>query len=242
MATIFSTTTAGNSTNVNNNDVTPTQLLGTKAFTLDGRGFRYCKAGAVALVPGLAYQGPASIANHTGIAVLGTPVVGEYTITVTLGATAVTEDQYAGGYMVVVSGTGAGDNYTIQSHPAADASATLTLTLADPLLAVLNGNVDLVANPYNGLILAPATITGKIAGIADYPVTAGQYGWVQCSGVANAYIDSSVGPGVVLTTGGGGDGHVVAYNAAGANSIIIGSTIKDASGGPTWGAVFLSLD
>ena len=60
---------------------------------------------------------------------------GDTSITVTLGATAATKDQYADGYIytndnTTTSDRGEGQIYRIASNPAADGSATLAVTLA----------------------------------------------------------------------------------------------------------------
>lgn len=173
--------------------------LGERVVTPDGRSFRYAKAGAVALVPGTLVQAPVEITNHQNL----TPAaaaVGATSLTVTLGATAATANQYAGGWVVVTVTPGQGYQYLISSHPAADASATLALQLADPIAVALttSSRVDLVLNPFNGVIINPTTATSAPVGVAISPITAGQFGWVQVGGVATILSDggSTVGTNV----------------------------------------------
>ena len=184
--------------------------LGARAVDGNGREFRYIKAGGVALVPGTllqssaedtAHQNLAPTANYTASTV--TPVT---SIQVTLGASAVTANQYQDGWVIVTTSTGAGYQYQISSHPAAEASATLVLNLADPLLANLasaSSKIDLVANTYSAVVINPTTATSAPIGAAVYPVAIGQYGWAQVKGPASVLADGAVtvGTGVVASNG-----------------------------------------
>ena len=74
--------------------------IGTKGLMPDGRVFRYSKA-AEAITAGLMCQNSLAIANHDMDLVTAAAAVGASTITVTLGGTAVTADQYKGGTIYV---------------------------------------------------------------------------------------------------------------------------------------------
>lgn len=161
-------------------------VLGDRAMTNDGRAFRYVKAGAVALVPGNVIQGPAVVANHVNLTPTAVSAVGATTVTVTLGATAATLDQYANGYLVVEIGTtGAGQTLKIKGHPAANASATLLITLEDPFYVATSGTItmDLIANQYNGVVVTPATATANIVGVAMTPIPVAGFGWIATRGL-----------------------------------------------------------
>jgi len=178
-------------------------ILGSRAVASDGREFRYAKAGAVALVPGTLVQAAAEITNHQNIAPADA-VAGATSITVTLGATAVTANQYAGGWAVVTTSTGAGYQYQISGHPAAALSTAVVLTLVEPLqtaLAASTSKIDLVANTYNGVVINPATATSNPVGAAVYPIAIGQFGWIQVKGPANLLADGTVvvGTGLVAS-------------------------------------------
>lgn len=167
--------------------------LGAKA--VDGeRVFRYVKAGAVALVPGKLQQAPAIVANHQNIAVAAAAAVGATSVTVTLGATAATANQYANGYMIVNDVNGEGHSYKIKSNPAADASASLVVTLEDGIVVALttSSEVCLIPNSHNGVIVNPATPTNSPVGIAIYPVVAGEFGWIQTRGPVSALADGAI--------------------------------------------------
>jgi len=170
--------------------------LGTKAVTQDGRTFRYVKAGGTALVVGKLYDGPANVGNHTNIAVASAAAAGATSVTVTLGATAATANQYAGGTLIVNDAAGEGQTFSIKSHPAADASASLVLTLEDdePIVTALttSSEVSLIPNQYNGVIIHAATETGIPAGVAVTAVTATYFGWIQTRGPVSLLSDASI--------------------------------------------------
>lgn len=171
--------------------------LGMSVESTDGRAFRLVKAGASALVSGNLVQGPATVANHQNLTTAVTAIASgttAQTVTVTLGATAATANQYAGGVIVINAGTGIGQTLTIASHPAAASAASLTLTLEDKLAVALDATSKscLIANVYNGVIASPTTSTNTIVGVAISAIPAGYYGWVQTRGPVSALGDASV--------------------------------------------------
>lgn len=192
--------------------------LGARAFDNAGNAYRFCKAGGTALAVGKLQQAPAQVANHTNMAV-ATAAIGATSVTVTLGATAATADQYAGGWLIIAAGAGIGYRYLISSHPAADSAATLVLKLEDPIrvaTAVADSKGDLVANPFSGVIVNPTTLSSAPIGVAVTPVSAAYFGWVQTSGVASVLADGSltIGLDVVASDNAAGAVEVIADGAA----------------------------
>lgn len=195
MATQLGPTTNIVAQDVYKSSATQQHILGEKAYTPDGRTFRYVKVGAAALVPGNLLQGPAVVTNHVNLTPTATVAAGATTITVTLGATAATENQYAGGYLVTEIGTtGRGQTLLIASHPAASSSATLTVTLAEPFVTATSGTVtvSLIANPHNGVIQSIATtLTAPIVGAAVAPLAASTFGWIQTRGACGILVSGT---------------------------------------------------
>jgi hypothetical protein len=198
--------------------------LGAVGVTRDGRVFRYVKAGAVALATGKVQQAPAELTNHDQL----TPsaaAIGATSISVTLGATAATANQYAGGWAHIDTTPGEGFAYPIASHPAADASAAVVLKLhADAAIQVAlttSSRVTLVPNPYNGVIVSPAnTLTGAVVGVAVYPIAIGEYGWLQTHGPCCTLIGGTPGVGLAVVVPGDTAGEVVVDGAASATQMV----------------------
>jgi hypothetical protein len=197
-----------------------------------GRVFRYCKAGDTALVAGNWIQSPAEVGNHQNIAVI-TGALGATTITATLGATAATANQYAGGFAVVTVTPGLGQAFVIKSHAAVLSGGVITLELASPIRVVLSTStrLDLVPNPYNGVIQNPVTtLTGTCVGVAPYVIAASEYGWLLTRGIGAALTAGTVGPGLALVVPGTAAGAAVIDGAASATPIVGHVAATTASG------------
>lgn len=159
--------------------------LGAKAYTGDGREYRFALAGATSLVPGKLYQAQAEttgweLISIAAAAIGATKIVTTTSITVTL-------NQLAGGYIIGATTPGQGYMYRIASNTAAT-SAVCTITLEDPVQIAFNtgSTVSLVASPFSSIIVTPGSAegTGTIVGVAVFPVTNAQYGWIQVKGPA----------------------------------------------------------
>lgn len=184
----------------------------------DGRVFYYAKNGAVALTPGTLLVEQDQTALHINLS-CAAAAIGDKEVTVTLGATAATANEYAEGYLSVNDGTGEGHIYKIKSHPAADASATLKVKLYDginvALVASATSEVSLLHNPYYGVIISVADQANCPVGVAVIATTAAYYCWVQTWGVANVLADEAVAQGDECTIGTSVVGAVEAVDAVG---------------------------
>lgn len=174
-----------------------TATLGNLATTGDGRYYRYMVAGVSALVPGKLQQTAAETTGWENLAVAAA-AIGATSITTTSTVT-VTANQLTGGYALVTTATGVGYQYQIGTH-AAVTGAVLTFNLVDPIIVALDttSRLDLVANPYNGVIINPSAASGFPVGVAVAAVPASYYGWVQTRGVANVLADGAITVGTAL--------------------------------------------
>lgn len=192
-------------------------LLGSRWNTADGRVLALASNAGTALVNGVLVQSSAEVTAFQKLAMTvpaATPAtVGTYQVLVTNGATVLNINQFAGGYLIVDSGTSLlGQQLKIASHQAAAASATFIVTLEDPIQNTLTASctVSLLANSYNNIIINPTTATGTPVGVTLYPVpaatlptyngtsgalvTAGtpQYCFIVASGTCGCLVDSTV--------------------------------------------------
>lgn len=160
----------------------------------------WVKNGATAVVPGKLYQSSAPVANHQNLTCTAA-AVGATQVTVTLGATAATENQYQNGKLIINAGTGAGQTLLIKYNPAAALSTAMVVTLEDPLLIALDGTSKacLTANKCNGVILNPATATDSSVGFGIYPIPAGEYGWLMKKGVVSGLADGAISAGAQIS-------------------------------------------
>lgn len=183
-------------------------LVGTRFETSDGRELTLVKNGAVALTSGVLVQDAAIIANHQNLAVTAYTAFSangnvQPKVTVTLGATAATANQYAGGYVVVNDNAGEGQTLRIASHPAAAGSASLVLTLEEGASPVITTASEVCLLPAHGkdVIIQPTTVTGAQVGVTMGPIAAGAYGYVVSRGLAACLAQGAIGVGLGLSVG-----------------------------------------
>lgn len=224
-------------------------LVGTKFETSDGREFVLVQNGGTALVAGRLIQGPVTIgANHQNLATT-TAAIGATQVTVTLGGTAVTANQYQGGFVIFNAGTGIGQTLRIASHPAqATTSGTVVLTLEDPItVATLASDTKstLLLPPYgsangvdvrtSGVVVCPVTLTGPVIGVTVSPIPAStttlpSYGFIQTKGVVGCLNDATTAIGLDVMHSANTAGAVQTYVAATAgkvgNSFVAGVTTE----------------
>ena len=170
--------------------------LGAVGMTPDGRCFRWAFAGE-AIGAGQLVMQKGAVANHDmDLATAAAAAVGATTITVTLGATAATEDQYEDGAIYINDGAGEGHLYAIRSHPAADASASLVVTLHETVREALTTGTSLsglIENDYKDVEIYDADdIDGPALGVAPTEVANDEYFWLQTSGRAAVLIQGTV--------------------------------------------------
>lgn len=181
-------------TDIYNLTTTQQDQLGAKGVTADGREYRYVKFGGTSTInSGLVLVAAAVASNSTGLAIPTTNSTaalssGSTSFVVTNGATAVTQDQFAEGFVEVL-GTNGVQTYRLKGNTAAGNAGAITLFLAEPLrntTALANGTntVNLTKSIYDSPV---ATLTKSApVGVTIMPVantaSVTNYGWVQTKG------------------------------------------------------------
>lgn len=242
--------------------ITSTQqdILGAEGTTNDSRMFRYCSIGASNVGAGLCLNTPTSTAGYLGLnvaaAVTVTNAVDQVsstsnTLTVTNGATAITQDQFLGGNVTIISGTGAGTNYRIEGNLLAGANGVITLTLAEPLAQSVDTTsvVNLTVNPWANL--ATSTSAGstadnvRVAGVSTIPMAANTFGWIQTEGYGTVRSDGTaiVYQGLGLKLSGSTAGEVAsATGTSDADKQIIGIAYAHVNNSSTnWFPAYLQI-
>ncbi len=218
-------------------DISLETIVGAKFDSSDGREFVIVQNAGTALVAGNLIQGPAKIANHQGLVVTAftaysangnTPA----TVTVTLGGTLTTKNQYAGGYLIVATATGIGQTLKISGNTKqATTTGACVITLEDaPAVALdTSSTVNLIPNPYGslngtdfsteGVVICPTTLTGQVIGVTVYPIaastaTVAQYGYIQTRGLVGCLNDASTAIGLDLMPSANTAGAVQTYVVA----------------------------
>ena len=166
--------------------------LSTRMVLPDGRVFYYGQTDG-AQTAGAICQSAVGVANHDMDLATNTASAGDKSVTVTVGGTAATEDQYKDGYMYVNDGTGEGHIYKIRQHDAISSSGSGAINLydGDPILTGFAAAtiVGLAKNPYKDFIVYPTTATGHAVGVAATDFDDDDFGWLQTWGPAAVLCD-----------------------------------------------------
>lgn len=171
---------------------------------LGERTFRYARVGGVAIAAGVMTAGASTVANHLNC-VAGTTSVGSTRVTVTLGATAVTRNEYADGYLHINTGDGIGV-YKIKSHLAIGSSGSGVINLYDPIVSALvtaTTRVTLTKNPWADVVIAPTTVAQIPTGVFLRSMALGSFGWIQTGGPCLCLVGAgppTVGQAVMMST------------------------------------------
>jgi len=170
-----------------------TQLfpLGT---TLDwgDRAFKYAQMDGAVTAGKLLQQAASVVANHsqcdmTGAVSATTTDTTDISIEFS-GDTDAAENLYKDGYLIINSGTGAGQSWRIKSHAAVNAGedTTAVITVYGKLVTALasgaSSEATLTSNPYKDVIVSPTTATGGVVGVTNIDMTDDYYGWIQVRG------------------------------------------------------------
>lgn len=192
------------------------EAAGQLAWTSDGRAYRYAIAGAVALLPGKATVPAATTTNSVNQTGTANPV-GTNVITYTVGATAITQDQFAGGFFAVNDTATTGVNvYRIKNNtPVAAGGGSITVTLAvdEPLTVATTtaSKFSLYPGPFRNTVLQTAAATAAVnpAGVPNIGVPAAAGYWSQVGGYCAVLSDGIIAKGVGAIASGSVDGALV---------------------------------
>ncbi len=172
------------------------EFLGQVAGTADGRTFMYGKngtGGGTALIPGNLQQVATAVAGHVNRSG-ATYAAGTSVVTLTVTSTAVTADQYRGGYFVVNAGTGDGQALLIRGNTKATSSGAPLVYLKDSLIAatlVSDSKFSLHPHPMSACIIQAATLGAGSAGVPAVSIPDASYGWFQTGGVCSVLSDAA---------------------------------------------------
>lgn len=185
-------------------DTNLASIVGTRYDLSDGREVILVSTSATSnCSAGQLVQDAALVANHQNLAVTTVTAYSANgnvpaSAAVTIGATALTANQYQGGFALINAGTGKGQTLRIASNPVAVSSATnVTVVFEDgPNVALSTSDSKISLIPAHGasVIASPTTPTNVSCGIALYPIAASSFGFVTSKGLTSAISDASIPP------------------------------------------------
>lgn len=192
------------------------ERYGQTANTSDGRQFAYGLNGTgsgTALAPGKLTQGAFAVPNHVNITGVTLPA-NSNSVTYTIGATALTANQYQDGYFQVNAGTGAGQNLLVSNTTTSTAGSTaVTVNLKDATYvatSVTDSKFSLQPNEYSKVVIQDHTAPTAqlLTGVPPVSIPDANYGWFQIGGAAAVLINGTPGVGVPVVGSATTDGAV----------------------------------
>lgn len=190
--------------------------VGTMGITNDGRTYRYAQAAGTALEPGQLCIAPDIEAQHEDRDV-NTFAVGDKSITVSIGSTAITGNEYQEGFVNITDATGQGIMYKIKSCPATAINSDVIIELEEPIVVVAEANttVTLYRNKHRDVVVSDGTQADLPVGVPNVEIAANAFGWLQIGGPCSILVDSNdTTAGTPITVGDGTSGAVETHNAA----------------------------
>jgi hypothetical protein len=163
--------------------------VGEQLVLNDSRKYRWSQAGLVAVTVAQLYQAPIPVPEHV-LQTAAAAAVGATSVALTLGAVAVSPNQYNNGWLVIdlASNSGFGYTYGIKQHNSVGASGVFTVPLKASVqvaIATTANSISLIPNNYAGVILAVVTTpTAVIAGVSVKPIPIEDFGFIQTRGPA----------------------------------------------------------
>lgn len=173
-------------------DTTQRYTVGTRAMTWDGSVLKYTEAGSTYTSYDLAVWSNATAAGISFESISAASAKGEKIVRIA--EAGVTENQYAGGYLLLFHATGGGKTYTIIGN-SISSGGLVTLYLDQPLgvAVTTSDSYELYASPYNDVKQGNADGTHGFVGIPMALVTSGAFGWTKTWGPVFIAPQASVG-------------------------------------------------
>ena len=171
-----------------------TAPLGTAGYMADGRKYRFGKAAATQIATAKLCQQTLNDANFDELVVPTARAVGDTTITLTTGSTAVAQNYLEDGWINVEDDAGEGYLYSVASNDAAATTATLTVRLNEPLQVAwtTSTTVGIFGSPFSAVIVHPSPATALLVGVTNRVIPASNFGWFQVAGPASVTTEGTV--------------------------------------------------
>ncbi len=184
--------TSDDNLGLSTNDVTQRYVLGTRHLAWDGSVFRYCKAASTYTSYQAAVWDEATGGDVSFESLVIGSAAGSNIVTITEGS--LTENQYAGGQLLIYHATGDGSLYLIQGNDASSGTIT-TLYLDRPLPVAITSsdNIELYANLYSTAKQGEGGGASGFIGIPMALLTDNYHGWIKTWGPTFISPQSTVG-------------------------------------------------
>ena len=242
----------------------PKFAIGTGFERQDGNKYRYCNFGLLSNVGNVVAPEmteisltstnlgvgaePANVIRKSGELFLPNNSGARY-MQLTITATA---DQFAGGYLSTIAGSGTGYTYRIKGNTATGNPVTgdCYLDLYDPIDKSVGSNTSIILAGSQYHDLSPAigitsgAALGCVAGVTVQGMSAGNFGWACTRGITNVVLGTPTGsPGNLVCVSTNTAGAAVAVPiTSGNNYYVIGAFYGQPYSATTYGLVKLAIE
>jgi hypothetical protein len=224
--------------------------LGARGYADNGDIFRYAYGGATDgtdYVAGYLYTATARVDNHQNITVAATTAVGDNSVTLDVGATALTANQYDEGFLIFNDNSPEGEWYKIDHHGTSSAGSEEVTFYVKPDLKTIStvdsSEAALVKNPWR-IPAVSQLIAQRPCGIpvVDWDLsTYEQYGWLKTHGIAACIADTTgVTVGYKACISDQVNGAVGVYSDVDAE-VVVGQ-MEDAGTATEFNPIYLTID
>lgn len=163
--------------------------------------YQYGYVGASNISAGKLELAPAPKTNHHNVSAFAAVTADgkQNQVTLVLGATAATLNEYAFGYLNANATAPQGQIYRINSNPAANSSANMAVSVVSPFTVSIttSSKFTLIHHVANGVVEA-AVATRRAAGVPMIAMTANFYGWFKVKGMASVLADGAIAVGSLV--------------------------------------------
>lgn len=184
--------TGDNNLGFSTDDSTQRFTIGTRAMSWDGSVLRYHKAGSTYTSYQSAVWSQATSADVGFEGINSSSPKGSRTVTID--EPGITENQFAGGQILIFHATGNGSLYTVVGNTASSGDDIVVITIDRPLAAAIVAEAfELYASPFADLRQGNSGNDKSFWGVPMALVTSGSYGWVKTWGITFIAPQSTVG-------------------------------------------------
>ena len=175
-------------------DTTQRFTFGTRSMSWDGSVYRYAKAGASFTSYQVGVWSQATSANVAFEAISSPSPVGSKTVIID--ESGITENQFAGGHILIFHLVGTGSLYTVVGNTASSGDDIVVLTLDRPLAALIataTTAFELYASPFADVRQGNSNGTRSFWGVPLALVSSSSYGWIKTWGITFFSAQATIG-------------------------------------------------
>ena len=228
-------------------DVDKLFRVGQKMALPDGRLYRYASAGATLVASNL-QQSPVVNADYLDEA-SSTNAIDSPRVTLSTTTQAEVANAFQDGFYCAETADQLGTGAFIDRHVAVasgspgTASADLRKTVLPVAIATAK-KINQIKNTWSEIVICDSPETATLAGVTNFAIVSGDWGWVQTMGVVSCLVEGTVFAGLEVRAGESTDGSVAAMDYDEANVANFGpiGRVVEVAATTEFGLIYLRIE